>query len=170
MSERVRFPARVGGQSLIGVDRKRPTSWGNYFWLSNKGPRVVNMWAENMKYLVETGVLFDEMIEGVLFSNGPDWEYQKWFVVDDARVPEEYLYNKFCFTGGMTPPLDIATEMYSIHGDPTGELEEWTDPVSYYRKRGSEYDPKTGIITTRVNSTPREIKLNMGYRVDPYKD
>ena len=38
--------------------------------------------------------------------------------------------------------------MYDYLGDPNNEFEQFTDPKSYYTKRGSEYDERTGVVTT----------------------
>lgn len=159
----VKLPAVVGWKSLVGVGKIRPCVWGNYFSLHGKdartSPRVVNMWAENMTHLVDTGVLEDGMIEGKLFS----YTDRHWFVVTDPRVPLEYLYNKFNFTGYYRPPLEIAMEMYAHYGDPTNELEQWTDPVSYYGKRGAEYNPDKGLVITYCEGHPKYIELKAKY-------
>jgi hypothetical protein len=164
---RKKIPARVGSMSCVGVGKERPCHWGNYFdffasnedFILGREIRCVNMWAENLQELVRNGTLSDGKVEVVIFEC--EYEYDdkkytsKFAVVDDSRISEEWYYNKFCFTGGLQPSGEVAKEMYSIHGDPDNELEKFTDPVSYYAKRGSEYDPKTGIIRTKISAPSR---------------
>ena len=129
---KTKIPARVGMMSLIGVCDEFPVSWGNYFWFREGEARCVNMWAENLD---EARIRFlpDGMVEGYLFDD-------TYFVVADDRIPTDWLYNKFCFTGGCSPKdKEILKEMYSIHGDPTNAAEEYLDPVAYHTKRGGEY-------------------------------
>lgn len=157
---KVKLPAVVGIQSLIGTSRERPVSWGNYFSLNSlHNPRVVNMWAENLEHLVNTRILDDILIEGWLYEN----KKVQWFLVDDVRVPIDYLYNKLCFTGSFLPSFEIAEHMFNIVGDPEYELERWIDEISYWKKRGSSFNPKTGIITTKINSTSRKLKATFIY-------
>lgn len=152
--EVVKLPARSCGSSLIGVGGNAPFGWGNYFYLRGYA-RVVNMWLENMEALVQSGVLQDRTIEGVLYEH----HQNKWFLVTDARVPADYLYNRLCFTGYSRPPLEIAEDMFDrLGGDIYGALEEWTDPVSYWEKKGGSYDPKTGIISTKIEAKSRTLK------------
>lgn len=148
--EVVKLPARSCGSSLIGVGGNAPFGWGNYFYLRGYA-RVVNMWLENMEALVQSRDLHDGTIEGVLYEH----HHNKWFLVTDARAPADYLYNRLCFTGYSRPPLEIAEDMFDrLGGDIYGALEEWTDPVSYWEKKGGSYDPESGIITLNVNRKP----------------
>lgn len=133
------------GISLISIGKQRPVRWGNYWYAkeinNSKSPeyRIVNMWYENW-----------ERINQNLFNYTPIGCYvydHKFILFWDDNIPENYYYNKLCFTGGDVPQLDVIKHMYSIVGDPTNELEEFTDPESYYAKRNSTYDIKTGIIT-----------------------
>lgn len=148
------LPAKVGCTSLVGISGEAPHSFGNYFDLWD-GSRVFNMWAENLEALVRDGTLSDRKIEVLNYSTG--------CIVVDPRVPPEYLNNKCCFTGGRRPTLEEAKEIYEILGDPTNELEQWTDPVSYYEKRGGKYDPQTGFVTYTVKSRPRKLKAKWKY-------
>lgn len=151
--EVVKLPARSCGSSLIGVGGTAPFSWGNYFYLRGY-TRVVNMWLENMEALVQSRDLHDGTIEGVLYEH----HQNKWFLVTDARVPADYLYNRLCFTGYSRPPLEIAEDMFDrLGGDIYGALEEWTDPVSFHEKRGWTYDVETGIISKKVESKSRVL-------------
>jgi hypothetical protein len=142
---KTKIPATVGMMSLIGVRGEFPVSWGNYFWFGNNGPRCVNMWSENLDE-ARVRFLTDGAIEGYLFDD-------KYFVVADDRIPVEWLYNKFCFTGGYSPKdPEIIGEMYSIHGDPTNAAEEYLDPATYHKKRGGEYIvSKDGFAIIKYN-------------------
>lgn len=144
-------------ESLIGVHGSLPHSWGNYFWLAD-GPRISNFWAENLNAAKEE-FLFDGLVEVV------EWKFDvsvggdgKWpsepahiAIIHDERIPASWYYNKLCFTGGFRPPLNIAKEMFEVlGGDPTDELEQWTDPKSYYAKRGGEWH-ESGLVTYRLS-------------------
>lgn len=145
--------AKVNSQSLIGTSRERPVSRGNYFWV--KEGRVMNMWAENLEHLVKTKVLKDGKVEVIIYTDTEN--DHSWVLVIDSRVPEDYLYNKLCFTGFYRPPIEVAEHVFSIIGDPNNEIELWTDPVTYYKKRGLDYNPETGLMTTRVSARPTTI-------------
>jgi hypothetical protein len=151
---RKKVAARVGMQSLIGVGPHRPTSWGNYFWLiGDTEARVANFWAENLKTARER-FLEDGLVEIVEWKMPHDKYVIVFAIIDDARIPADWYYDKLCFTGGWRPSLEIAKEMYAIRNypDAESELEEWTDPVSYYAKRGGVYNPATGIIRFTIRS------------------
>src|SRR6185503_19029855 len=133
----------VTGHSLIGTGRSRPVSWGNYCWVAPQ-IRVLNMWAEN----IETAT-----VEFKLGDTMKAFVHENSAVVIDPRIPETWKYNKLCFTGGMGMKTDIIEamrEIYEYLGDPTGEFEQFTDPVKYWRKRNANYNPKTHIIAYRV--------------------
>lgn len=144
--ERKSLVAKIGSKSPVGIKTRGgyPLAFGNYCWLFD-GPYVVNMWAEN---IVEARFQFltNSLIEGFEFKeNGGSW-----FVVDDSRIPEAWYNNKFCWTGYGTPSAECAEQMYKIHGDPYNELEMFTDPESYWNKRGWVYDKTTGVRSREV--------------------
>lgn len=140
----------IGGCSLIGVLGTPPVSWGNYFWLCD-GPRVINMWLENMEDALEK-YLPDEMVK---IRN-----YGEYAIVIDDRIPKEYYYNKCCFTGCRKPSLEIANDIYSLLGDPTNELLQFTDPKKYHELRGETYtvsENGQAVIGIPVKSGSRKI-------------
>lgn len=158
------LPIRCAGMSLVGIGPRRPTSWGNYFSLyyaaDTQPPvhdldydrvRILNMWWENLEALTRPHNSFlaasiqNGAVEVKIYTD-PETKY-RWGIVIDKRVPPEYLYNKLCFTGGRMPTEEIARDIYNILGDPNNEIEQYTDPVAYYEKRGAKYDPEKGIIT-----------------------
>jgi hypothetical protein len=128
-------PAVIGMQSLIGTSNQYPLSWGNYFWLHN-GPRVLNFWAENLQ-AANNKFLTDGMVQIVEWI----WDEGRTCIIKDERIPQDWYYQKLCFTGGGHVPVDIATDIYELIGDPSFELEQFTDPVSYWAKRGGQYFP-----------------------------
>lgn len=145
-----KVPIRYGCQSLIGTLSTRPVDWGNYFSLivgeENADVRIANMWAENLKD-AESKFLDGEVELTIYQHQKEDGRTLSWALVTDDRIPDDYLYNKLCFTGTSSPPADIITDMFDIVGDPDGELEQYIDPISYYSKKGNmEYNPETGII------------------------
>ena len=142
------YPPEVGEMSLIGVRSQPPVSWGNYFSLRS-GPRVLNMWAENLNHVVSQGLIADNKLRVI--------DYGNYCIIDDIRIPEEYYYNKLCFTGGPRVSVEHAKEIYGYIGDPENELEQFTDPVSYYEKEGGTYDPNTGSVYYKFGKKPRPI-------------
>lgn len=151
------LPAQVGMQSLIGVGGKPPYSWANYFSLAS-GERVVNMWAENLEAAIPR-----YLPDGMVKVRRYDTDRGKFAVVVDERLPETWLYNKFCFTGGGFPTADVALDMYSYFGDPDFEYEQFTDRRSYYAKRGGNYNESQGFI--RYNEESRAA--GNAYRESP---
>ena len=163
------LPAKVGIQSLLHImTDKRPVPWGNYFWLdagktSDSQYRVVNMWAENLIHAIQF-LGEDKTVRCLVWDCG--MQRGKYVLIQDPRIPEEYYYNKLCFTGNWPPDVPTAKEMYEIVGDPEGELEQFTDPKSYHAKRGREWVSanSTGISTT--TKAPIEITHATGEFVE----
>lgn len=152
--EEVYLPTVVGTQSLIGVSPQRPCSWGNYFWIPNPDPgagsiRILNMWAENLEE-ARKRFLPDGKVKVLRYGN-------RAIVIDD-RIPDEWLYNKLCFTGGGGIDLDAAFVFYSILGDPTNELEQFIDKDSYYAKRGATVTRADGYCFISYTEETREAR------------
>lgn len=170
---RTKIKADVGMESLVGIGKSEfPKSFGNYFsfWTTREDAfsgmdiRCVNMWSENLK---EARKRFfpDGLVEGVIFTQEADGRTKSWFVVDDPRLPsKDWLHNKFCWTGGSVPSdNEIIREMYSIHGDPTNELEQFTDPETYHARKGGEYRKNangSATIIYKVKAEPRKLMDN----------
>lgn len=157
--ETISVPAKVGGMSLIGVGPLRPTSWGNYFWLAS-GERVLNFWAENLTAAVEQ-FLPDGMVTIVKYT----WVAKAYgdplkmvtntaCIIQDERIPPEWYYNKLCSTGGTRPSAEVAQDIFAILGDPYNESEQYTDPVSYYAKRGGLYRDGCVSYAVKVAEVP----------------
>lgn len=135
-----KIPAKVGMMSLIAVKGKnRPASWGNYFWIDNI--RIVNMWAENLETLVSNKTLEDKMIELKIYYVNQDM----YGLVIDKRIKPDWLYNKLCFTGGVSPPIECIKDMYLIVGDPENEIEKYENPKKYYEDRGWLYNSNGSV-------------------------
>lgn len=168
--KRISTRAVVGMMSLVGIggasDPSRyPLSFGNYFSLVYEstrenpwdGLRVANFWAENLREAAGR-FLHDGMVSVLMW----EWEGKnkdKYFplrtcIIDDPRIPAEWYHNKMCWTGSYRPPLEVAQQMYAVRGDATNELEEWTDPVSYYAKRGGVY--RNGIVSYTIKHDPNK--------------
>ena len=90
--------------SLVGfIANEFPMRRGNYFGCDKY--HVLNMWHENLKHLIETGVLQkDEEIEGMSFGNG--------IVITDSKIPKDFLNDKMCFTGD--GGVDDIDELYKF--------------------------------------------------------
>lgn len=151
MLERKRIEAVVGLMSLIGVGPQRPCSWGNYFWIGNL--RIVNFWAENLTSLVYRGILDDGMVEVAC--------YEHWAIIVDDRIPKEWFYPGFCFTGSSMPPIDVIEEMNKFVGLPDEEMLRFSDPTAYYAtKPGHTYNAETGMLSIKVDSEVRPLKAS----------
>lgn len=100
--EQVRVKNQIGYVSLVGIcGEKYPLDFGNYFSLG--GYHVLNMWYENFKHLR----LDKEYIDAVKFGDGH-------IVIVDADIPEDYLNDKPCFTGGSGTTPEVNKEIYEF--------------------------------------------------------
>ena len=162
-SDTTKIRASIGCMSLIGTGSQRPVSWGNYFWFSEdegRSLRCLNMWAENLEEACKR-FLPDGMVMVATWRG----DRGGFAIIVDERIPKDWLYQKLCFTGGYGPSIQQAREMYELVGDPDNELEQFTDPVAYYAKRGGSYDPKTGVI--RYTIPARSKPLDTKWTVEP---
>lgn len=170
-----RVKIRLNTMSLIGTGTKRPTSWGNYFSLSLEeannawlpGVYVLNFWWENLEAADKRFSLGGE-VDILLITVTYDVQVKRqWCIIYDTRIPEDWYHNELCFTGGGRPPVEVAEYLYDLLGDPTNQLEQFTDPKSYYLKRGGDYDEKTGIIRYTVTAAPRKLE---NWTIEPMQE
>lgn len=155
----------VGGMSLVSVRGNPPHAHANYFWLEC-GSRVLNFWAENLEAAVKQ---FGLKKVAIRRYKGHGYDV---CLIDEPSIPKEWYLTKLCFTGSKIPPLEILEDIFQF-GDTTplgfeNELEQFTDPASYYAKKGWSYDPKTGIVSIPVNATPK--KLQCSWTIETAKD
>jgi hypothetical protein len=166
---RTSIPAVVGMMSQVGIGSKEyPLSFGNYFDFANDDRksmfytsiRCLNFWAENMTE-ARRRFLPDGNVDVLLYA-GPEHEGRfedkdghnvikynpKWAIVDDKRIPADWYHNKLCFTGCRRPPMKFAKEIYEYLGDPNNEFEQYTDPKTYYDKRGWVYHDN-GVVSSK---------------------
>ena len=88
-------------QSLVGVNTTEySVSFGNYCWIDNI--KCLNMWSENVEQAAQR-FLSDGKIGGWYFTEQRKDNEVTRFVVDDERIPTEWLYNKFCWVSGALP-------------------------------------------------------------------
>lgn len=132
----------VVGTSLIGVWGEPPHAWANYCWIAKKGAsrgeqfKVLNMWAENIEAAVKQFNIGDTM-EALVYQNAA--------IIIDSRIPLDWRYDKLCFTGGSgindaSDPIDeVMGEAYEYLGDKNNEVEQFTNPILYYARRGQVY-------------------------------
>ncbi len=153
---RTTIPARVGMMSLVGIGKSEfPLRFGNYFsfagtreeMLQGADVRCLNFWAENLNEAVRR-FLPDGLVNIILYTSDNGY---KWAIVDDERIPEEWYYNKLCRTGCAAPPVEYAKEIYEYLGDPHNEFEQYSDPKSYWEKRGGVYN-ENGSIRFNLNN------------------
>jgi len=168
---KVKLKAQVGMQSLVGCSGKFPRSYGNYFSFASNYARCLNMWAENLEEATKR-FLPDGLVEGWLFIEQQKTFEAKWFIVDDPRIPSEWLNSKICWTGASSPnDIEIIREMYSIVGDPNNEVEQFIDPKSYHEKRGGEYiECADGSVIIKTKLRPKEPKLSGEWTIEKSND
>lgn len=96
VTKRIEFyTPKVGTISCVGCYGEYPMSFGNYFWLSD-GPRIINMWGENLKELVRRNILYYDKVRCLVYSDGKN----ELALVDDPSVGKEWLIkDKYCVTG-----------------------------------------------------------------------
>lgn len=143
--------AKVEMVSCVGIHGKPPHKFGNYFGF--REGYCVNMWAENLRAAV--GLFLPQgTIEVALFAEPPN---RKWVVVTDPRIPKDWFISekgyqtRFCFTGMYKPSLETVREMFDVAGGVAGdELEQWTNPVEFWARRGCKYNPETGLISFTI--------------------
>lgn len=150
----------VGMSSLIGVGPERPCGWGNYCSVQYEGTdiwglRIWNMWAENIRAADAKFNLDGEMVAEVLYRD----DKPIGAVVTDKRIPDDWKYNKLCFTGGPGITAEEATLLYGVVGDPGNELEQFTDPKSYHEKRGWTWS-ESGIISKQIKAQARTLSAD----------
>lgn len=88
------YKPQIGGKSLVGTSSKNyPLSFGNYFWL-NKGPYIINMWAENLEEWSRQNPDIDQIEVTIL---GYD-DNNCLGIITDNRL-SGWLNDKPCITG-----------------------------------------------------------------------
>lgn len=155
--EQIRVKNQVGYVSLVGfMEDKFPMKHGNYFSLG--GYHVLNMWYENFKHLN----LNKEYIDAVKFGD-------KNIVIVDADIPDDYLNNEPCFTGGGRTNPEINKEIYEFMFPKFKELKcmccESAKYVSVYIH--SYLSNRSGISLSRgaCEICSRKILLNNKFEV-----
>lgn len=150
----------IGMQSLIGVLGVPPVVHGNYFYfLDQQVGRCWNMWAENLVALCRSGVI--DKLEVTVYSWLVDHAGKEvrlyGCIVTDKRVPHEYLIPNVYTVGGPSPSTEIAADIYQSIGDPNNELEYFTDPRSYYTKRGYVVSEDGTFVKGKITAPPRPL-------------
>ena len=147
----------VGGMSLVGVHGKPPYAHANYFWL-DCGSRVLNFWAENLEAAVKQFNI-DEVHIRRFKGEGFDV-----CLIDDARIPLDWYLKELCFTGSKIPPIEVLEDIFWFGENGfrqfKNDLEMFTDPASYYAKKGWGYHPETGVVTIPVKANPKKLQCD----------
>jgi hypothetical protein len=100
--ETIKVKNEVGYVSLVGIiGDDYPLDRGNYFSLG--GYHVLNMWYENFEHL---GIRRD-YIDAVKIGN-------KHIIIIDEDIPDDYLNNKPCFTGGGGMTKELYKEVFDF--------------------------------------------------------
>ena len=165
-----KIPLAASEHSLIGVNGYPPHTWANYFsfyvegvsGLESGSLRCLNFWYENAQGAISR-FCNDRLIRVRVWG----WKTPKTSlpcrvcIVDDARIPDNWYYNKLCFTGWGYPPTDVVRDIYNHLGDPTNELERFTNPLKYHERRGGVYNEKTGTIHYKITSDTSKLVTNL---------
>lgn len=113
------------------------------------------MWAENLVSANKQFKLHDEV---------KIRRYGNYCLIDDERIPKDWYYNKLCFTGCLSPSLEVLRDMYQYLGDPGNELQRYEDPKTYWTSRGHEYiEGPNGFTTIKYNLSTQSRKLDPKY-------
>ena len=96
------IPTEFASVSCCAPRGEYPYSYGNYFYIndgSSTGIYVVNIWYENLKHLIDNGVLSDT-VQAIVFTShiGIKCAY-----ITDERVPDKALHDPY-FCGCITNP------------------------------------------------------------------
>lgn len=90
--EVMNISSRIGSKSLCGVSGEFPYKRGNY--CSNvDGFYFVNLWAENIEYMVWNGMINHEVRARVFYKDG-----RKYALVEDSRISDD-VYHEPYFCG-----------------------------------------------------------------------
>lgn len=96
------IPTEVASVSCCVPSSEYPYSYGNYFFIndgSREGIYIVNTWYENLKHLIDNGVLPDT-VQAIVFTSH---EGVKCAYITDERVPDKALHAPY-FCGCITNP------------------------------------------------------------------
>ena len=100
--------ADVAWMSCVGVPGVFPYARGNYF-TNSEGFYFTNLWAENLKHAINSGMINDGLIEVELFKDSSNYGYA---YVTDPRVPSEALHAPyFC---GIAHSVEIVRMHHKI--------------------------------------------------------
>lgn len=100
--KQIKVKNEIGYVSLVGIlEKEHPLSFGNYFSLG--GFHVLNMWYENFKHLN----INKSLIDAVQFGDSH-------IVIVDKSIPDGYLNDEPCFTGGPGLSVDNYKELYDF--------------------------------------------------------
>jgi hypothetical protein len=150
------LPARVGMQSCVGIntDRPFPLPFGNYFALSD-GTRILNFWSENLQMACRR-FLDDGKVKVYVWSWDSDHGKLRAGLIWDDRIPFDWYHNKMCFTGFGRPPVEVATEMYALVGDPGNEMEYWRDVEMYHARKNQRYHAN-GVVSWNCGESAEKM-------------
>ena len=146
--------------SLVGfITKEFPMKYGNYF--GSEKHHVLNMWYENLKHLIDIGVLNRaDKLEGVAFGGG--------IVITDSRIPKDYLNTSLCFTGGRG--IDNMEELYKFFYKEFSGLDclccEQANMVSYRPTMYTMGDYHIKLTQGNCNICSREIYTNNGKEIN----
>jgi hypothetical protein len=63
-----------------------------------------------------------------------------WGLINDGRIGPEFYAPNLCWLGSSYPPIEIAQEICVFSRLDNDDIEQFTDPVAYWEKRGGRFD------------------------------
>jgi hypothetical protein len=160
--EYVEIPPKYDLHSCVGYNITGPESFpmkcmGNYFWFTDPNglsidSRCLNMGLESMKEASRRFLNYQniKVVRYTELKRGYSWS-----IVVDTRIPKDWLWPHLYWTGANVPCMEILLDMYAEVGDPTFELEQFTNPASYWEKRGGHYS--NGWVSIQVGGKSKPV-------------
>jgi len=150
--KKIKVKNEIGYVSLVGFLKKDfPMEHGNYFSLG--GFHVLNMWYENFKHLA----LEKEFIDAIQFG-------ESHIIIVDESIPDDYLNDDPCFTGGRGTTPEVNKEIYEFMYPRFSKLKCMCCSSAQYKsvRKSSSISSKAGISLSkgRCLICTREVLLN----------
>lgn len=150
--KQIKVKNEIGYVSLVGfIENEFPMKNGNYFSLG--GFHVLNMWEENFTHLK----INKSEIDAIQFG-------EKNIVIIDESIPDDYLNDDPCFTGGRGTTPEVNKEIYEFMYTRFKKLKCMCCSSAQYKsvRKSSAISSKAGISLSkgRCAICLREVLLN----------
>jgi hypothetical protein len=150
--KQIKVKNKIGYVSLVGFfENGFPMKNGNYFSLG--GFHVLNMWEENFTHLK----IDKPEIDAIQFG-------EKHIVIIDESIPDDYLNDDPCFTGGRGTTPEVNKEIYEFMYTRFKNLKCMCCSSAQYKsvRKSSAISSRAGISLSkgRCAICLREVLLN----------